>query len=399
MDFQFSERETAFREEIREFVRENLPRDHIGFTCVDEHSDEEWAFSMTISKKLAEKGWLCMHWPEEYGGRNASLWERAVYAEETGYWGIPGTWMGVSGSGWVGPALMIFGTQDQKKKYLPAISAGHEDGIWCTGYSEPDAGSDFSNIETRADQKGDHYIINGQKVWNSAGHRARWCWLAVRTDPDAARHKGISIILVDMKSVGVTVRPIPNFIGIKYFNEIFFDNVKVPVENLVGKENNGWNIVMTALAFERGIAVFNAVGYCRRILDELVWYTRETGMIKKSEIRQRLADISIDIEAFKLLSYESIWKMDKGMDVIYEPSRDKAFSDTVQERLSVIGTQITGAYSQIKSLDEKNRRLVKVKGVIEHLYWLTPGTANAGGTTDTMRNIVGQIGLGLPRAY
>ncbi len=399
MDFQFSEKEIKFREEIREFVRENLPKDHIGYTCVDEHSDEEWKFSMSISKKLAEKGWLCMHWPEEYGGRNASLWERAVYAEETGYWGIPGTWMGVSGSGWVGPALMLFGTQEQKKKYLPLISAGHEDGIWCTGYSEPDAGSDFSNIQTSAEQKGDHYIINGQKVWNSAGHRARWCWLAVRTDPNVRPHKGISIFLVDMKSIGVKVRPIPNFIGINYFNEIFFDNVEVPAENLVGKENDGWNIVMTALAFERGFAVFNGMGSARRILDELVDYTKETNMIVKPEIRQKLADIATDIEAFKLICYETIWKMSQGKDVMHEPARDKVFQDMVQEKLAVIGTEITGAYSQVKFLDEENTRLVKAKGVLEHLYWLIPGTANAGGTTDTMRNIVGQMGLGLPRAY
>ncbi len=399
MDFQFGKKEEDFRKEIRDFVKANLPKDHIGYICLDEHSDKEWAFSMSISKKLAEKGWLCMHWPEEYGGRNASLWERAVYAEETGYWGIPGTWMGVSGSGWVGPALMLFGTEKQKQKYLPPISTGHEDGIWCTGYSEPDAGSDFSNIQSRAEKKGDHYIINGQKVWNSAGHRARWCWLAVRTNPDAPPHKGISIMLVDMQSKGVTVRPIPNLIGINYFNEIFFDNVKIPAENLVGNENEGWKIVMTALAFERGFAVFNAMGSCRRIFDELLEYTKETGKIKKPQIRQQLSDIATDIEAFGLLCYETIWKMDQGKDVISEPSRDKVFSDMVQEKLSIIGTEITGAYSQVKFLDEENKRLIKVKWVVEHLYWMMPGIANAGGTTDTMRNIVGQIGLGLPRAY
>ena len=156
---------------------------------------------------------------------------------------------------------------------------------------------------------------------------------------------------------------------------------------------------MTALAFERGFAVFNGMGYCLRILDELIAYAKETGVMKKAEIRQKLADIATDIEAFKLICYETIWKMSQGKEVIHEPARDKVFQDMVQERLSVIGTEITGAYAQVKSLDETDLRLVKVKGVLEHLYWLIPGTANAGGTTDTMRNIVGQVGLGLPRAY
>lgn len=399
MNFTFSVEEEEFREEIRNFVRENLPEDHIGYTCMDEHSDELWAFSMSISRKMAEKGWLCMHWPKEYGGQNASLWKRTIYIEEAGYWGIPGTWMGVSGTGWVGPALMRFGTDEQKKKYLPYISSGHEDGIWCTGYSEPDAGSDFGNIQTRAELKGDHYIVNGQKIWNSAGHRARWCWLAVCTNPDAKKHKGLSVLLVDMKSKGVTVRPIPNIIGIKYFNEIFFDNVEVPVENLVGKENDGWNIVMTALSFERGFAVFTQLGSCRRILDELVAYTKETGLIKRPEIRLRLAEIAIDIHILGLFCYETVWLLEKGKKVIAEPARDKAFSDDVLERLAIIGTEIIGAYSEIRSLDEKDQRLVKVKGILEYLYWLLPGLKNAAGTTDTMKNIVAQMGLGLPRPY
>ncbi len=398
MNFLFGEKEENLKREIREFVRENLPKDYISLISEEEHSDKEWAFSMAISKKLAEKKWLCMHWPKEYGGMDASIWEQAIYKQEVGYWGIPGTLMGMGGVGWVGPSLMKFGTEEQKEKYLPLISSGHEDGLWCTGYSEPDAGSDFANIQTLAQKEGDRYIINGQKVWTSVGHRTRWCWLAARTDPETSRHKGISVIIVDMKSEGVTVRPIPNLIGLHSFNEVFFNNVEVPVENLVGKENNGWHQLMVALGFERGSHVFLVLGYLTRMFDEMINFATETGMLKKTVIRQKLADLAVDIEALTLLSHESIWKMDNNMEAVYEPSRDKAYSDTINEKLGIIGTELVGAYSQVESLDNRNR-WARVKGALEHYYWMAPGLSIAAGTTDTQRNIIGQFGLKLPRTY
>ncbi len=398
MDFLFGEKEEQLRTEIRAFVRDNLPKNYISRISEEEHSDEEWAFSMSISKKLAEKKWLCMHWPKEYGGLDASMWEMAVYKQEVGYWGIPGTLMGMGGVGWVGPSLMKFGTEKQKEKYLPLIASGHEDGLWCTGYSEPDAGSDFANIQTSAQKNGDHYIINGQKVWTSVGHRTRWCWLAARTDPEASRHKGISVIIVDMQSEGVKVRPLPNLIGLHSFNEVFFDNVKVPVENLVGKENNGWHQLMVALGFERGSHVFLVLGNLTRMFDEMINFANKTGLIKKPVIRQKLADLAVDIEALRLLALESTWKMDNNMEAVYEPSRDKAYSDAINENLSVIGTELVGAYSQIESLDNENR-WAKVKGALEHYYWMSPGLSIAAGTTDTQKNIIGQFGLKLPKAY
>ena len=184
MEFQLGEKEEKLRFEIRKFVTEELSSSYSSSLFENEHFDEKWEFTMSISKKLSQKGWLTMNWPKEYGGLGASPWERLVYSEEVGYWGIPGTTMGESGVEWVGPSLILFGTEEQRKKYMPVIAAGEPDGIWCTGYSEPDAGSDFANIRTSAERKGDEYIINGQKVWTSVAHRARWCWLAVRTDPN-----------------------------------------------------------------------------------------------------------------------------------------------------------------------------------------------------------------------
>jgi alkylation response protein AidB-like acyl-CoA dehydrogenase len=228
MDFRLGEKELALKEEIRKFAEAELPQNWVRNTLVDGLISEcrDFEFEISMSRRLAHRGWLVMSWPYEYGGRGASLWEQTVYEMEIAYWGIPGAWMGASGTQWVGPCLMMFGTEEQREKYLPLIASGEKDGIWCTGYSEPNAGSDFANLQTRAVRDGDVYIINGQKVWTSVAHRARWCWLAARTDPNAAKkHQGISIFIVDMKSPGVTVNPILNYYGRHHFNEVFFDNV------------------------------------------------------------------------------------------------------------------------------------------------------------------------------
>lgn len=397
MDFQFGEREIRLREDIRRFVRDNIPSNQVPH--FEEHDDEEWDFGMSIAQKLADKGWLTISWPKEYGGMGASEWERAVYLEEVGYWGIPGYSMGVSGIGWVGPSLMLFGSEDQKRKYIPLIASGKPDGVWCTGYSEPDAGSDFASLQSRAEKNGDHYCVNGQKVWVSAAHRARWCWLAVRTDPNGPRkHDGISILIVDMKSKGVTVRPIINYFGFHVFNEIFFNDVEVPVENLVGVENQGWRQLMKSLGFERGNSALVIYGESKRLLDELIQYAKDTGVIRRPYIRQKLADVAVEIETLKVLAYESVWKLSKGVRIIWEPSRDKAFRDMINDQLSKIGTEIIGAYSQVDPI-ETDTKWSRLRGRAERLYCRWPGYASAAGTTDNQRNIIGQFGLQLPKSY
>ncbi len=398
MNFEYSEKAEELRREIREFVKKNVPQEG-PVKFVEEHFDELWDHGMKCAKKLAEEGWLTMKWPEEYGGMGADPWEQVVMTEEAAYWQIPGLDMGVSGTKWVGPSIILFGTEEQKKKYLPKIANGEADGIWCTGYSEPDSGSDLASLQTVAIREGDEYVINGQKVWNSGGHRARYCWLACRTDPNAARkYDGISIIIVDLKSEGVTVRPIYNIIGAHYFNEIFFKDVRVPVENLVGVENNGWSQLMRALAFERGVALFNA-NQCKRVLDELVEFSKETGLFAKRDIRQKLVDIAVDIHALKLMALESEWKNTVQDNApVAETSRDKAYSDEVCYRLSQVGSEILGSYIEIDPLASK-KNWTKAKGYVENLFWTSPGMALGGGTIDTMKNIVAKFGLGLPKSY
>lgn len=399
MEFQFGEQEEQFREEIREFVKAELPPDWALGMFEEGDSEEEWAFIMSISKKLSEKGWLTMTWPKEYGGQGASGWKALVYAEEGGYWGIPGTGMGVSGVSWVGPSLILFGTEEQRRKYMPLIAAGDPDGVWCTGYSEPNAGSDFANLRTVALRDGDEYIINGQKIWTSAAHQARWCWLAVRTDPNTRnRHEGISIIIVDMKSPGVTVRPIRNYIGNHHFNEVFFDDVRVPVQNLVGEENRGWYQLMRSLGYERGGVAARSCGHNKRVLEELVRYAEGQGLMDQSEIRQELADVAIDIEIQRLLAYETIWKMSQGKAPTFEPSRDKVLNDEILKRLSTVGMDILGPFSQLRRSGQALKWFRDLGGV-RSLYWNLIGMSSAAGTEFTQKNIIGQFGLGLPRSY
>jgi len=398
MEFKFGEKEESFRKEIREFVKDNFPQGYFSHLYTEEHDDEDWEFSMSISKKLAEKKWLTLSWPREHGGLDASAMDRLVFGEESGYWGIPGTKMGVSGTVWVGPTLMLLGTEEQKKKYLPLIAAGDPDGVWCTGYSEPDSGSDLASLQTSAMRDGDDYIVNGQKVWTSAAHRARWLWLACRTNRNVQKkHHGISIVIVDMKSEGVTVRPIKNYYGFHFFNEIFLKDVRVPVENLVGTENNGWKHLMQALNFERGGAVFDS-GMARRMRDELVQYAKDTEKIRNPEVRRKLVDLSVHIETAKLLAYDAVWKISKGETVTYEASRDKANMDMLFHKLSKIGMEILGGFGMMDPL-YKQSKWTKLRGMIEHIYYSSPGKATAAGSTFTQRNISGQFGLGLPRSY
>jgi alkylation response protein AidB-like acyl-CoA dehydrogenase len=358
-------------------------------------------FEISMSQKLAKRGWLVMSWPEKYGGRGASLFEQTVYEMEIAYWGIPGAWMGISGIQWVGPCLILFGTEEQKNKYLPLIASGDRDGVWCTCYSEPNAGSDFASIQTRAVKDGDHYIINGQKVWTSAAHQARWCWLAARTTSKVAKkHQGISIFIVDMKSPGVTVNPILNYYGRHHLNEVFFDNVKVPASDLVGEENKGWYYLMQSLALERRSIAPTIYGSLKWILEELANYAGETEyeglrLSKNPVIRAKLADLAIDLEVLKMFAFQLAWQISQGQIPVYESSRNKIMGDDLMKRGAITGAEILGMYSQI----DPDSKWAKLNGTIQGAYLGFPGQAIAAGTAEIEKSIIGQFRLGLPKSY
>jgi alkylation response protein AidB-like acyl-CoA dehydrogenase len=400
MDFRLGEKELALKEEIRKFAEAELPPDLVRNTVIDgEFRDFE--FEISMSKKLAQRGWLVMSWPEKYGGRSASLLEQTIYEMEVAYWGIPGAWMGISGTQWVGPCLMMFGTEEQKEKYLPLIASGEKDGIWCTGYSEPNAGSDFANIKTRAVRDGDDYIINGQKVWTSAAHRARWCWLATRTSLNAAKkHQGISIFIVDMKSPGVTVNPILNYYGRHHFNEMFFDNVRVPASNLVGEENKGWYYLMQSLAFERRSLAPTTYGTVKKVLEELARYAGQTEyegqpLSQNPMIRAKLADLAIDLEVLKMFAFQLAWRISQGQIPVYESSRNKIMSDDLMRQVAITGAEILGIYSQV----DPDSEWAKLNGAIQGAYLGFPGQAIAAGTAEVEKSIIAQFRLGLPKSY
>jgi len=401
MDFKLGETEEALREEIRQFALAEIPEDFLADALDEESRDEDWAFTMSISKKLARKGWLVMAWPKKYGGQEASYFEQMVLNMEAAYWCIPGISMGAGGTDWVGQSLILFGSEEQRQRYMPLIASGDPDGVWCTGYSEPDAGSDFANIQTRAVREGDEYVINGQKIWTSCAHRARWCWLAVRTDPNAQKkHHGISLFIVDMNSPGITVRPLLNYSGVHVLNEVFFDNVQVPANNLVGEENRGWYQLMQSLAYERHSAGAHIYGKAKLVLESLVNFVKETkydGLLLSQNpiIQHKLAERAVELETLKMFCYEINWKMSQNVVPGYESSRNKVYSDHVAERIATTGTEILGAYSQI----DQYSKFAKIRGLVQRLYLMSPGIAIAAGTAEIEKNIIGQFKLGLPKSY
>jgi len=401
MDFKFDERLASLQFEVAEFAKNELPKDWIPPTLADGGESGDFEFDMAMAKKLANIGWLVMSWPREYGGQGASVMEQTVFDLEIAYWGIPGAMMGTSGVQWVGPSLMLFGSEEQKHKYLPLIAAGEKDGVWCTGYSEPNAGSDFANIQTRALRNAGDYFIDGQKIWTSCAHRARWCWLAAKTDPNPSKkHRGISLFIVDMKSPGITVNPIYTYYGGHHFNEVFLDNVRVPAENLVGEENKGWYQLMQALAFERRMVAPMTYGNCKRLMEELVKYVRETEcegfcLANNKVIRNKLADIAIDLDVLRLVAFQLSWRIAQGEIPTYESSRNKLIGDEVVRRIAITGANILGAHSQV----DRDSRWAKLHGLVQGAYLAFPGHLIGGGTAEIEKSIIAQFELGLPKSY
>ena len=246
MDFQFTEGQEAFRKEVRQWLERNLPGDLRGSGFAASRGDvEEVKRLRAWQKTMAEAGYVGMDWPSEFGGRGASIVEMIIFYQEMARAESPQL-VNRGGVSMLGPTLMKYGTPEQQTRFLPKILTAEE--IWAQGFSEPNAGSDLANLQTRAVLDGDHFVVNGQKVWTSMAHVADWCFLLARTDPDAPKHKGISFMLVDMKTPGITIRPLRQMTGEAEFNEVFWDNVRVPVKNLVGKLNGGWEVAITTLA-------------------------------------------------------------------------------------------------------------------------------------------------------
>ena len=388
MDFRFSDSEEKFREEVREFLRQELPADWDGGTYGEGGGAEE--IGPRITKKLAERKWLAMAWPEEYGGLGAPHMQQLVYNEEMSYNAAPGGYsMGVA---WVGPAVMLYGSEEQKQRFLPGITSGED--VWCTLYSEPEAGSDLASLQTRAVRDGDDFVINGQKIWTSGAQRSDWGWLAARTDPEAPKHKGISTFAIRMDTPGITVRPLINMAGQSGFSEVFFDNVRVPKDSLVGELNRGWYQVAVALDFERSGIQAYAGG--RRTLERLVEFVQEhpdDTVRRNPAIRNRLADRAGELAAGTNIAYRIPWMQSKGMIPNYEASISKLFGSEFSQRLALTGVQLLGMYGGL----EPESKWAPMKGRLERAYLQAVSSTIAAGTSEVQRGIIATRGLGLPR--
>ncbi len=369
-----------FREEVREFARRELPEGWLGH--FDEYDPHIFPFTREITRKLGRLGWLSLPWPREYGGED-SIEKQLVFQEEASYFGIPGTGMGVGGTAWVAPSLILFGTEEQKRKYLPGIASGED--FWCTAYSEPETGSDLASLRTRAVKRDGCYIINGQKIWTSAAHISKYCWLAVRTGPEA--HKGITLLIVPLEEKGITVRPIINMGGLHHYNEVFFDDVKVKEENRVGEENRGWFYIMKALDMERAWPGVRYSSYAMRAFDELLNLAGD----RLGDRRLKLAELRIEIEVGRLLARRAINILIKGGIPNYEASISKVYNSELLQRISVFGLELLGL---LGILDGEKSPLY---GFFKKLYLLSPLNNIAGGTSEIQRLIIAQRGLGLPR--
>lgn len=397
MDFRLTAEQEAFRTEIREFLEAEIPPDWHGMAGptmieMELEKDDVWAMYQQISRKLAEKGWIAMAWPREYGGQERSHIEQAIFFEEMAYYRAPG--INAIGVVMVAPTLIVCGTDEQKKKHLAPIARAES--FWCEGFSEPGSGSDLASLKTRAEEKDDAFYINGQKVWTSLSSRADWCAVLARTDPELPRHKGISFFLVDMKSPGVEAVPMEDAANGHELSEVFFDNVRVPKENLVGEKNGGWKVAMTLLSFERSGSGF--IGTGRRLLDDTVKYASSLMdgrplTIHDHLIRHRLANSAVKIETARLLSYRVAWMQEQGLIPEAEAGMSKVFITEAMQELANIGLQLEGPYAQVKG----NSEWAQLNGAIWHSYVCSIGPKIAAGTNEVQRNVIAQRGLGMPR--
>ncbi len=395
MDFRLSPEEEAFRQGVRDWLKENLPSNwqEDRFTRDPERDSETWNAYRTFAKKLAEKKWVAPAWPVEYGGLGLSVMQQLVFNEEMACHQAP-NYFSLMGVGWAGPTIIVYGTEEQKREHLGAIT--NAETMWCQGFSEPNAGSDLASLQTRAVRDGDDYVINGQKIWTSGAHLADWCILLARTDPEATKHKGISYFLLDMKTPGVTVRPLIDMMDNHAFNEMFFDNVRVPKDCLLGEENRGWYMAATTLDFERS-SIGGAVGG-RRMIEELVAYARETKrngkhLSEEVTVRVRLADAALEVEIGRMLSYRVASMQQRGLVPNYESSIAKLFNTGMQFRLATAGLEIMGLYGQL----EPQSKYAPLRGKFERQYLWQTGMIVGGGTPEIQRNIIAMRGLGLPR--
>ena len=396
MDFRFSPAEDEFRSDVRDWLRDNLPAGWGTTTKEPEGEAERFAFRLAWERRLHAAGWSGVAWPREYGGRGATLVEQAIFQEELARANAPES-VNIIGRNLTAPTLMEHGTEAQKRRFLPKILSSEE--IWCQGFSEPNSGSDLASLRCRATLEGDHFILNGQKIWTSFAQYAQWCIVLTRTGASVPKHKGLSFILLDMRSPGITIRPLVQITGETEFSEVFFDDVRVPRENLVGELNEGWRIAMTTLTYERGPeeALPRQVRF-RRDLDailERAAAARPDGrrVADDPAIRQKLAASYIDLELMRLAGLRSFSRLIKGEPLGPEASLNKLYWSHLYQRMTETALEVEGAVGTLMPGDPD----APANGAFAYKFLQSRAMTIYSGSSEIQRNIIAERVLGLPR--
>lgn len=396
MNLKDSPEQQAFRAEIRQWLQANLPPGWGKTVFEPQGEDERAAFRLEWEKKLYQGGWSGITWPKQYGGRGASPIENAIFLEEMARADAPDG-MNIIGRNLTGPTLMTHGSAAQKERFLPPILRGEE--VWCQGFSEPGSGSDLASVRCKAVRDGDDFVVTGQKIWTSFAQYSNWCFMLVRTDPDALKHKGLSFLLLDMRSPGITIRPLVQITGETEFNEVFFDEVRVPVANLVGELNQGWRIAMTTLAFERGPeeALPRQVRFVREFerLLALAKSVQSGGKPVSQDpvMRQKLAAAHIELETMRLNGLRGLTRLARGDELGVESSFTKLYWSHMYQRLTEIAMEVGGSAGVLSAADAQ----APAQGHFSHRFLASRAMTIYSGTSEIQRNLVAERVLGLPK--
>jgi alkylation response protein AidB-like acyl-CoA dehydrogenase len=390
MDFSYTAEEETFRQKLRAWLEPNLCEHRAAWgKDKDEFTQHPSSpASMAWHKRMYEGGWIGLHWPTEYGGQGADLMQQIIFTEECMRLGAPPEVNGV-GINMVGPMLMQYGTEEQKAQHLANILSA--DQIWCQGFSEPGSGSDLASLSTRAEEDGDAFVVTGSKIWTSNAHNSHWCILLVRTDPEAPKHRGMSCLLLDMKSPGISIRPLVQMTGDAEFNQVFFEQVRVPRRHLLGKLNEGWRVAISTLSHERGgirqfIRLHRAVGMVQDL-------ARQRGVGADPVLRQHLAQLYTDTEILRLTTLRDLTKQLRGEPPGPEGSIQKLCFSHAYMRAAQVAETILGPYGQLweGALHAVDDGHWAVQSLFSRRYGI------AGGTDEIQKNIISERQLGLPK--
>ena len=388
MDLRDSPDDAAFRREARAWLEDNLSGEFAAVRGAGRVGNEhvERDLRLAWERHLGRSGWTCVGWPATHGGRGATMAQQVIWNEEYVRADAPAR-VGVVGEGLLGPTLIAYGTKDQQHRFLEPIRAGTE--LWCQGYSEPDAGSDLANVQTRAVRQGDEWVVTGQKVWTSYAQWSDWCFVLARTSPDRPRHTGLSYLLVPMDQAGVEVRPIRQVTGTAEFNEVFFDGARTPADMVVGAVDDGWRVALATLAFERGVGLLGDLLHFRRQLEHVIEVAHKNGRSGDAVLRQRLAASWARLFVLRLNTLRSLTGVE-GPVAPPQASISKLFWATWHRDLGELAMDVLGADAMMA--DNAAHEL----GELQRIFLFSRADTIYGGSNEIQRNIIGERVLGLP---